>query len=158
VLSKVSAVRVRAGCWADGLHTHSHPSQFLPPDTGSTLFSPSSPHASPLFCLLRGLHTAQAGQGVSEPASSPLESTTWRLSRSYFQPIVQEPSANAQHQRPLLGPSFEGEARGGREPVAPTRAKTRRSSSGLLVPANFCLGAGLRAFTWRVGRRSVLRE
>ena len=30
--------------------------------------------------------------------------------------------ANAQHQRPLFGPSFEGEARGDREPAAPMRA------------------------------------
>ena len=30
--------------------------------------------------------------------------------------------ANAQHQWPLFGPSFEGEARGDREPAAPMRA------------------------------------
>ena len=126
VLSKVSAVRVRAGCWADGLHTHTHththPSQFLPPETGTIRLSPSSPHASPLLCLRRGLRTVQAGQGASEPASSTLESTSVAASEISFSDKSPRAQANAQHQRPLFGPSFEGEARGDREPAAPMRA------------------------------------
>ena len=122
MLSKVSAVRVRAGCWADGLHTHTHPSQFLPPETGTIRLSPSSPHASPLLCLRRGLRTVQAGQGASEPASSTLESTSVAASEISFSDKSPRAQANAQHQRPLFGPSFEGEARGDREPAAPMRA------------------------------------
>ena len=110
-------------------HTHTYPCQFLPPVSGTILLGPSSPHAAPPLCLFKGSIPLKLARELQRLSLMLLTTTT---PRSFFQTEVQVSSANAHHQRPLLGPSFEGEARGGREPGSPTRA-VRRSSSGRLM-------------------------
>ena len=104
------------------LDEHAAKGTSLPGYGAHHCYGVSSPHVSPLLCLRRGLRTVQAGQGASEPASSTLESTSVAASEISFSDKSPRAQANAQHQRPLFGPSFEGEARGDREPAAPMRA------------------------------------
>ena len=48
-------------------------------------------------------------------------------------PGVNNNNNKKQHQRPLFGPSFEGEARGDREPAAPMRAVEEMALGKILL-------------------------